>query len=96
MRTHLGLPSNDYTIILNKEDLEKLLNNKHISVRIGKTPCTTARAVFNNEKGQFEFLGRRETYNDLRFYLDGAVAGIDGGDCSIQFLNIILENESED
>ena len=55
MRTHLGLPSNDYTIILNKEELENLLNNKHISVRVRKMPCTTARAVFNDKKGHLNF-----------------------------------------
>lgn len=96
MRTHFGLPSGTYSIILTKEELEELLNNKHISINVGRTPCTTSRAVFNAEKCQFEFLDRKEIYNDLRFYLELPVDDIESGFYNAQYLNIELENESED
>jgi len=96
MRTHFGLPANNYVIILNKEELERLLNNKHISIEVGRTPCTTSRAVFNDEKTRLDFMDRKEIHNDLRFYLNEDVADNKSGDYSVQFLNIALENESED
>lgn len=91
MKMHFGLPSGNYNIVLNKDDLEQLLSKGILCISVGRTTCTTDRACINRNGDGLNFLDEKEVYNDLRFYLEEPVADLKSGDWSVQFLDIILD-----
>lgn len=91
MRTHYGLPSGDYTIALNKSDLDQLLSKGSVTMHTSRTGCTTSRACLNKNGNGLDFLDKKEVYNDLRFHLEERVADIEGGEHYVQFLNVVLD-----
>ena len=57
MRASYCLPSGNYNIVLSNEELRELLERGHVTARMSRTPCTTSRAIFNDEKGKMEIRG---------------------------------------
>ena len=93
MKSGFVLPSNTYNLVLSQEDLTTLLSKGRVSAHLTRIPCVTSRSVYNGETETMEFLDNKVVENDLRFYLNDPVADIDGGDHSVQFLNILLDKE---
>ena len=91
MKIHFGLPSCNYNIVLNKEDLEQLLSKGSLCIHVSRVGCTTSRACVNKEGNGLDILDKKEVYNDLRFYLDEPIADLEGGDWCVQYLDIILD-----
>lgn len=94
MKASFMLPSCDYNIGLTKEELERLVSKGYVTMRVSRTPCTTGRGVINEAGNGMETIDKHQIPNDLRFEVDGPVADLDGGDCSVQFLTIYLDKES--
>ena len=92
MKIHFALPSDTYNVVLDKNDLLKLISTGTIVIHTSREPCTTSRVVLNKSGDRLESLGHKEIYNDLIFYLRESVADLEGGDWSVQFLNITLDN----
>ena len=95
MKAHYGLPSGDYNIILSKDELEQIISKGSVSIRVLRTPCTSSRAVLNEDVTGLDFLDKKEVLNNLCFHLDEPVADIDGGYHNIQYLTIILDEEEK-
>ena len=95
MKTHYGLPSGDYNIILSKDELEQIMTKGSVSMRLSRTSCTTSRAVLNEDVTGLDFLDKKEVSNDLSFNLDEPVADIDSGYHNIQYINMILDEEEK-
>ena len=93
MKSSFTFPSCTYTVSLSKEELRQLLETGLVSSArpIQSVPCSTDRAVFDNENEIFKPLDRKQIPNNLRFTLDENVADIEGGDWHVQFLNIRIE-----
>lgn len=92
MKASFMLPSATYNIVLSKEDLERLLEKGYVSAIVNKNmPCTTGRAVWNQEKETLETLDRKEIWNNLRFNLHSDVADIKADEWAVQYLNILID-----
>ena len=91
MKTGFALPSCSYNIVLSKEDLNELIDKGHAVLAVTKTPCTSSRAVWNDEKKTMESIDKKAVPNSLLFYLKEDVADCNKGDYPVQFINIIVE-----
>lgn len=91
MKTAFVFPSCNYNIALSKKDLENLLQNKHITITVSKTPCSTSRAIWNGEKEKMEILEKKAIPNNLMFDLSEPVLDIHEGPWCVQFLDIGLD-----
>ena len=96
MKTGFILPSCNYNIVLNKEELQRLLEKGHITMNVGRTSCFTSRSVFNSEESKMDALDRHEVLNDLRFNLDSPVADLREGIWPVQFLDIVLDKSCKE
>lgn len=92
MKAYMSLPSGTYNLIFTKDELQNLVNSKHIFYNVGHTPCKTGRVVWNADQRDFETLEQKDCYNDLRFNFDEPVADISAGDYPVQFLTISVED----
>lgn len=95
MRASYMLPSGTYNLILTPEDLAKLRDTGTVSLRISRTPCVTARDVWDSEKKDIIRKDKKDIFNDLRFRLNDPVDDMGPGLYNVQYLNIVLE-EPED
>ena len=80
MRASYCLPSGNYNIVLSNEELRELLERGHVTARMSRTPCTTSRAIFNDEKGKMEIRDKKHIANCLLFHAKEPVADIEAGD----------------
>ena len=94
MRASYCLPSGNYNIVLSNEELRELLERGHVTARMSRTPCTTSRAIFNDEKGKMEIRDKKPIYNNLFFHVNEPVADIEAGDHNVQFLCINIERKT--
>lgn len=58
-----NLPSGDYNIVLNKEELEELSERGHLKFRPLRSECSVNRFSYNNEKRHGN---RNSIYHDSR------------------------------
>lgn len=96
MKTAFVLPSCNYNISLNKEDLKKLLETGCITAIVSHTPCSTSRALWNGEAENFEFMSNKNIPNNLFFGLSEPVADIRPDDWNVQFLAICLDDSCKE
>lgn len=96
MRASYCLPSGNYNIVLSNEELRELLERGHVTARMSRTPCTTSRAIFNDEKGKMEIRDKKHIANCLFFHAKEPVADIEAGDHDVQFLCINIEKQEDD
>lgn len=94
MRASYCLPSGNYNIVLSNEELRELLERGHVTARMSRTPCTTSRAIFNDEKGKMEIRDKKHIANCLFFHAKEPVADIEAGDHYVQFLCINIERKT--
>ena len=96
MRASYCLPSGNYNIVLSNEELRELLERGHVTARMSRTPCTTSRAIFNDEKGKMEIRDKKHIANCLFFHAKEPVADIEAGDHYVQCLCINIEKQEDD
>lgn len=96
MRSSFNLPSATYNLILTKEELNSLLEKGYVGCVVKRVPCITQRQVWNGDDKKFEAIARKETENNLRFYVDGELADCGDKEWGVQFLNIVVEEGEED
>lgn len=96
MKASYCLPSGNYNILLSDEELHQLLETGHVTIRMSRTPCTTSRAIFNQDEGKMEFHDKKEIINNLFFHTHEPVADFEAGDHYVQFLGISIEKKQED
>ena len=94
MKASYCLPSGNYNILLSEEELKQLLQTGHITIQMGRVPCTTSRAVFNDDEEKMEIRDKKPIYNNLWFHTDEPVADIEAGDHNVQFLCINIERKA--
>ena len=92
MKVHFGLPSCSYSVVLDKNDLLRLISTGTIVIHTNREPCSTSRAIINESGDGFDFLDRKDVYNMLKFDLEEPVADLEVGTWPVQFLNITLDN----
>jgi len=95
MKSSFNLPSCTYNIILSKEDLDLLNTAKYVGVAVSRVSCVSSRGIID-EKNHFQSLDTKQVPNNLRFDLTKQIADMKPDDWSVQFLNIILEEEHEE
>lgn len=95
MRTSYCLPSGTYNIILSNNELNELIKNGCMLIRLSRIPCKASRIIFNDEKEQMEVLDKKRLQNCLFFHTDEPVADIEAGDQCVQFLCINVEKTCE-
>jgi len=94
MKASYVLPSGNYNILLEKDDLLTLLEKGHICVTpLKHVPCTSSRALFDPDKSEMNILDKHDVPNMLMFYLDEPVADIDAGEHYVQFLTLNIEDD---
>ena len=90
MKASYLLPSGTYNLILTAEDIAKLLDAGRVTIQMSRTPCVTARAVWDSEKKDIVRKDNKVIFNDLRFRLNDPVDDMGPGTYNVQYLNIIL------
>ena len=85
MKTYFTLPSGTYNIQLSKEELERLIKNGLLTMRVNRTDCKTGRCIAT-KTGATKVLDQKDICNDLRFNLKEPVADIEEGDYPIPFV----------
>lgn len=93
MRASYCFPSGNYNILLSNKELQQLLQTGHITIQMGRVPCTTSRAVFNGNEGKMEIHDKKPICNNLWFHTDEPVADIEAGDHYVQFMCIDIERK---
>lgn len=91
MKVSFNLPSCNYNIILNKEDLQELLEKGYITARSDHVPCVSSRAAWNGKQEKLDFLDKKTIPNNLVFGLSEKVADMKAIDWGVQFLGICLD-----
>lgn len=95
MKASYCLPSGNYNILLSNEELRELLEYGHVTIHMSRTPCTTSRAIFDDNRGEMEIRDKKKVYNCLFFHTEEPVADIEAGDHNVQFLCINIEKQEE-
>ena len=85
-------PSNNYNIVLSRDELKQLIEKGHISVLSSRVPCSTGRGIYNPATNEMETHDKKEMYNDLLFRTDEPVAEIEAGIYPVQFLCITVQD----
>lgn len=93
MKIYFGLPSCGYDVILDKNDMLRLISTSTITIHTSRLPCSKSRAVINESGDGLDCLDHKEVYNALFFNLENPVADLEGGDWPVQFLNICLDDD---
>lgn len=92
MKVSYMLPSGTYNIILNKEELNRLIGQGSVHMHTGRIPCKTGRACYVEEHNDMVTLDKKEIFNGLCFELTEPVNDIEEGVHNVQFVNIIVED----
>lgn len=95
MKASYCFPSGNYNILLSHEELHQLLETGHVTIHMSRTPCTTSRAIFNDEKAEMEILDKKAVDNCVLFHTKEPVADIEAGDHYVQFLCINIEKQED-
>lgn len=95
MKTSMVFPSHNYNIVLDKDDLQQLLERGYISVPIYNVPCKTSRCYWDEPTKSMRHTKYEAIPNLLALHLEKDVADIKSGEQYVRYLGIALDNSCE-
>ena len=94
MKASYVLPSGNYNILLEKDDVIRLLETGHINVRtLRDIPCTSSRMAYDSEKNIMYPVEKRIVDNFLSFHIYDSLADIEPGEHHVQFLTLNIDDD---